>query len=390
MSELIIPAGIRLDKKDALSRVLDSFWGMGLTEVGLDVSPVQALRNATAYSCVRIICETVAQMPVHAFERGPNGEKHRDQSSFLHRLFTRSTNPWTTPVTFKMEMQLDVLLYGAAYALIQRQSDGTPHYLQQLPARAVRVEEDRVTMEPRYVVTLTEGGTRTYRYDQILHLRPLGGMAPIQQCREAIGLALAQELELSKTLSKGQRPSGVLTFENAMTDVAIDRAVKQFAHLGESKGTAILDGAARYHALDIAPVDAQYLEMRRHQVAEIARAFRIPLNMLQELERVTHQNAEEMGRQFLTYTMTPWLTIWESEIALKLTPEDGSTFVEFVTDSVAKADLAARMEAHSRAVTNGIRSPNEVRQLENLPPYPGGDQFRLPMNTEAVGNETQT
>jgi HK97 family phage portal protein len=164
-----------------------------------------------------------------------------------------------------------------------------------------------------------------------------------QQCREAIGLALAQEAELVKLIESGMRPTGVLTFESAMSNDAIERAQVQFNALKKVKGTAILDGNAKYHPLGMSGVDMQFLEMRRHQVAEIARAFRVPLNMLQELERITHQNAEQLGRQFLQFTMLPWLTMWEHEL-----------------------------------------NPNEVRQMENRAPYAGGDDFLRPLNMEAA------
>jgi HK97 family phage portal protein len=110
--------------------------------------------------------------------------------------------------------------------------------------------------------------------------------------------------------------------------------------------------------------------------------------MLQELERTTHNNAEHLGRQFLTFTLMPWLKLWEGAIRRSLlTPaEREAYFAEFLTDDLARADLAARFEAYAKAVTNGLLSPNEVRAAENRPPYRGGDEFRRPMNTEAPGD----
>lgn len=154
---------------------------------------------------------------------------------------------------------------------------------------------------------------------------------------------------------------------------------------GENAGrTLILEDGMDFAPLEFTAVDMQFLELRRHQVAEIARVFRIPLHLLQELERATHNNAEAMGQQFLSLTLLPWLKIWEAGIRRALlTPEERKVYsAEFLTDDLARADLAARFAAYAQAVTNGLLSPNEIRASENRTPYPGGDQFRLPLNTE--------
>ncbi|AWM88630.1 phage portal protein [Microvirga sp. 17 mud 1-3] len=158
------------------------------------------------------------------------------------------------------------------------------------------------------------------------------------------------------------------------------------AHAGgpNSGRTLILEDGMDFQALQFTSVDLQFLELRRHQIAEIARGFRIPLHLLQELERATHNNAESMGQQFLSLTVLPWLKLWEGAISRSLltAEERRDYYAEFLADDLARADLAARFEAYAKAVTNGILNPNEVRTAENRAPYPGGDQFRLPMNTE--------
>ncbi len=379
-----------IEQKKAGS-VFDMLWPSQPTKAGLVVTPELALQQSTVFACVRTITETVGQIPLHAYVRNADGSVERDRASAFHRMFTKAPNDWTTAYDFRVSMQADVLLHGGAFALIQRDGADNPRFLRQLPARSVHMEENNITGEPRYRVTLSEGGNRIYRHRDILHIKGLMGLAITTQIKEAIGLALQQETELAQSLSSGQRPAGILAFENAMTDDAISRAQKQFQSLGKNKGTAVVDGSAKYHPLGIAHADMQFLELRRHQVAEIARAFRVPLHMLQELERITHQNAEQLGRQFLQFTMMPWLKAWEQEINLKLMPEDGSAYAEFLTDDIAKADLAARMEAFAKAVTTGILSPNEVRAMENRSPYPGGDEFLRPLNMEGADNaETES
>lgn len=217
---------------------------------------------------------------------------------------------------------------------------------------------------------------------------PYIGLSPILQAKEAIGLALAMEEHGARIFGAGARPGGVFKYAKTLGPEAMKRLRDSFnsAHAGgENAGkTLILEDGMDFTPLQFNSVDLQFLELRRHQVAEIARVFRIPLHLLQELERATHNNAESMGQQFLSLTLLPWLKMWEGAIrrALLTAEERPEYYAEFLTDDLARADLAARFDAYAKAVTNGLLSPNEVRAAENRSPYPGGDQFRLPLNTE--------
>jgi HK97 family phage portal protein len=146
----------------------------------------------------------------------------------------------------------------------------------------------------------------------------------------------------------------------------------------------LLEEGTDFERLTFNSVDLQMLELRRFQVAEIARALRIPLHLLGDWERATWSNAETAGRQFLSFTLLPWLELWQQAIARSLLgPGERATYyAEFLTDDLVRADISARFEAYAKAVSNGILSANEVRSMENRPPLPGGDDLRVPMNSE--------
>jgi hypothetical protein len=49
-----------------------------------------------------------------------------------------------------------------------------------------------------------------------------------------------------------------------------------------------------------------------------------------------------------------------------------------------RGDQKARAEFYQSALLNGWMCPNEVRREESLPPIPGGDVFRAPVNTAPI------
>jgi HK97 family phage portal protein len=367
---------------------------------GVPVTPASAMRCPTVYAAVKVLAESVAQLPLHLYRRTVNGGKERATDHPLAELLHDAPNDWTTAAEFRLDMQTSLLLHGNAFAYIGR-SGGQISELVQIPSHAVTVLTDPLTMEPTYRLTGADGAVRDLAREEVFHLRTVGiepniGLSPIIQARDAIGLAIAMEQHASRLFAQGARPSGVFKYAKTLGAEALKRLRDSFnaAHAGgENSGkTMILEDGMEFEPIQFTAVDMQFLELRRHQVAEIARVFRVPLHLLQELERATHHNAESMGRQFLSLTLLPWLKMWEGGIkrALLTSEERATHYAEFLTDDLARADLAARFQAYAQAVTNGLMSPNEVRAAENRPPYRGGDQFRLPLNTEDAGGTDGT
>lgn len=369
---------------------LDSIFGIQRGPTGMSVTPENALRSPVAYACVAVLSQAVAQLPLHLYRRTGSGGKERATDHPLHALLSDQPNDWSSAFEFRQSMMSAVLRYDqGAFAFINRVG-GEIVELVHIPSPAVSVETDPYTREPLYRITERDGQVRTFDRTEIFHLRAMDGVAPLSAAREAIATSLVMERHASKLFGKGARPSGVLTLPKGLSAEATKRAAASWnrAHGGgDGGGTAFLEDGTNWTQLQFSSVDAQFLELRGQQVVEIARPFRIPPPLLQDLGRATWSNTEELGRQFLSMALLPWLKQWEGAIRRSLlTREERETyFAEFLVDDLVRADLAARMAAYAQAITNGVINPNEARAMENRPPYAGGDEFRLPMNTETPG-----
>lgn len=368
---------------------LEQIFGLNRGYSNVTVTPDTAMRCAAAYGCIRVIADAVGQLPLVAYKRTANGGKDRATDHPLYALLHDQPNEWTSAFEFKARMQSAALRWDqGAFAYIGRVG-GEIVELVQLDSAQVGVSKDPLTREPIYTVTDSRGRKRVYDRTEILHLRAPDDVAPLTAAREAIGLSIQLERHGSKLFSRGARPSGLLTLPKGLSADAMKRAAAAWnkAHGGDGGGgTAVLEEGTTWAQLQFNSVDSQFLELRQHQLVEICRPFRVPPPLVQDLGRATWANAEELGRQFLTLTLAPWLAAWEGALRRLLSADERADIViEFMTDAIARADMAARMEAYAKAITNGILSPNEVRAAENRPPYAGGDEFRRPMNTEAPG-----
>ena len=217
----------------------------------------------------------------------------------------------------------------------------------------------------------------------------LNGWGLVNEGREVIALAIALERYAARLMGNGARPSGLLSLKGkpGPADLTKAHTAWQLAHGGaKSGGTAVLPVEAIWQALQFTSVDAQFIEMRKFAINEIARLFRVPPHMLFEMDRATWSNVEQMGAEFLTYTLMVWIRRWENEIMLKLfTPEERKQYVaEFQTDQFARPDYLALIEALGKAVASRIFNPNDARAMIGKPPYAGGEKYENPNTTTAV------
>ena len=377
---------------------LFDLFGASPAASGVSVTPQNAMKCAAVRCAVLAISEAIGQLPVHVYKRDADGTKERDTAHPAFKLLHDQANDWTAASDMREQLARDALLFGNGYGFINF-VDGKPYEITRLDPASVTVELDLNTGEPIYKLTQGRGGQRTIARQNLIHIRAPGingttGESPVLQAREAIGLSLVMEGHAARLFGNGARPSGILAAKESMSAEALMRAKAIFEAThgnGKSGGTALIPADVQWSPVVLSSVDAQFMELRKFAIAEISRAFRVPPVLLMDYERQTWANAEEGGRQFVTYSLMPWIKRFEGEFRLKLfRPEEREThFAEFLTDDLLRADYATRMDGYSKAISARILNPNEVRAAENRAPYEGGDAYQNPntTTTEAPAND---
>ncbi len=357
------------------------------TAAGILVSPMNALRYPAVALGYNIRCETLATLALKVYRREADTSVEATDHP-LFKLLNKRPNAWTSSTHFIAQLEGDAIMHGAGFAFANR-VNGDIVELIRLDPLCVTVLYDAVTLEPSYRVTLQDGSTRSYGWQDILHIPAMAnGQSPIKLAREAIGLAIALERHAAKILGNGARPSGIFKSKKKLSDVAYERLKKSWNanHNGEnSGGTVILEEDGDFVPLTFSSVDIQYMAMRQFQILEICRALEIPPTLMFELGRATYNNSETLGQSFLTFTILGRVKTWEGAIARLLTEEEQAEyFAEFSTDTLVRADLAARYAAFAQACGGPWLTPDEVRSLDNHAPTPGGDTLRPPANAAGV------
>ena len=355
-------------------------FGIAPSASGVTVTAASAMRVPSVRRAVSLIAESVATLPFKTYAENKEAAKDHPSYALVHDW----ANDWTSAEELRELLTADALLTGQGFAQVVR-VEGRPVELHRMDPGAVSIEYDDFG-EPSYRVQLQTGGNAILAHHDVLHIQGLRGVSPVVLAREAIGLCIAAEQHLASFYQKGGRPGVILKHEKFLEETSKRKIIQQWhATHGEKNagGIGILDENMQLEVVSSSHVDAQFLENRLEQIREIARAFNVPPALLYETSRATWSNFEQSHRDFITNTIRPWLARWQAAYsrALLAPDERGHLSIEAVTNDFESADLASRATIYSQFRASGIRSVNEIRALENLPPIAGGDTYENPFTT---------
>lgn len=362
-------------------------FGVRPTFSGLNVSGNSALYVPAVLQAVRLISENIGTLPCKVYRKTAGGKETAEDHS-AYRLVHRRANEWTGAGELRTVLTADALMLGNGFAKVVRFEDGRPFELHRLKPGKVTILEDDVTGAPVYRVQ-EAGGTRDYPHTEILHVPSFLGTSPITFGKEGIGLAAILERHGAQFFGSGARPTGIISNDKPQGGEAGAQAVgnirKSFREWQKaaSGDPLILDAGWKYDQPAMTSTDAQFIENRTFQLAEIARVFGVPPHLLFDLGRATWSNTEQMGASFLQLCLRPWLDRWQDAMTTVLLSEDEQDdhYFEFVTADLERADAAGRAEIYAKLIAARVYTPNEVRAKENLPPLPGGDDLANPYIT---------
>lgn len=337
---------------------------------GENVTEETALEVAAVLSCVSLLADSVASLPMRAIEQTGATNTRVATPPFL-------LNPAPTVTQYELIHMVvsSLALHGNAYLWLDY-AGGTGG----MPVQVVPLHPDNVN------VTIT-GNDRTYTVagqnvdaNQIMHLRwftppqAARGISPLHQQRNTIGSALAVERHVSQWYGEGGTPSSVLEVDGDITVEAakVLQATWETQHRRRRR-PAVLSGGVKWKPISASAADMELNASREYAVAEIARVFRIPAHMIgAKSASQTYTNNEQAGLNFLTFTLLPWLRRIEAAFS-ELMPQPQR--VEFDTSAFLRADTINRFRAHQLGITSGFLTPNEARHVEGMEPYEGGNEF---------------
>lgn len=341
-----------------------------LSAAGERVDEYTALGVSTVLSCVALLADSVASMPLQCWQL-VNGEREQvDMPSVLAK-------PDDDMSTFDLVHQVmaSTALHGNGYLYIVRDRFGDPVQVIPLHPYQMQVLPTKNMTARRYLHVGNEIAT-----GDMIHVRwftppqSLVGISPINQQRTIIGLGLAMDRHLAQWYGDGATPSSVLETDGKMSPDAaqILRDTWEDTHRRRRRPAVLTDGL-KWRPISASAADMELIATRDALVGEIARIFRIPSYLLGiKGDGQTYANVEQASINFLVHTVGPWIRRIETALS-RVLPE--GTFCSFDTTALLRSDALTRHKIYQLAIASGILSPNEARSLEGLAPYDGGNGY---------------
>lgn len=373
---------------------LISAFGGATVSSGVTVSADTALNSTAVFASVERLSRTVAALPFLVYRRLPGGGKERAPKHPNWRLLHDQGNEEMTALELRQFQMASLLLRGNSYTY--KELNGAGQVIGLWPLRSDRVDVKREKGKLIYTWSPSTASPRTFFRDEIHHIRGLStngitGLSPISLARESIGLGLAAEEFAARFYDNSSEPRGLLRHPGKLDEPGLKRLQESWeaAHqpLSHKHKTAVLEEGMDWAKTGVDPRDSQLLESRKFQVRDAARIFGIQPHLIADLDNATFTNIESQGIEFVVYTLNYWLRSFEQTVARDLfTPQDREThFAEFLVDALLRGDVATRGEFYMKLFQMGAISPNEIRGLENMNPYDGGNERYVQLNMVPVG-----
>ncbi|MDD2870332.1 phage portal protein [Neomegalonema sp.] len=373
---------------------LDLGWGRASLSGLPRVDERAALAHGTVYTCVNVIAQDLAKVPLILYRRLPKGGKARVSDHPAARLMAQGDAAYGVPASvIRYGLQWALGLRGNAFAWIRRNGRGEVIGLDP-------IHNDRITLlkngrERFYEFEDGAGVQRRVSWRDLLHLRSGAedgwtGRSPIEMAADTLAVALGAQSFAGRHITGRGVIRGVVEHPDWFQD---DEDAERFALRirktlddPEANGIPILPYGMSYKSVGMSPADAQLLEQRRFDREQIAGVYRVPPAKAGIFEHGLRANVEQQAIDYVTDCLLGWARLNEDHFNLYLLTEEerADLHFEYLFDGLMRATTRDRTESLLRATGGPFLTRNEARALENRAPIPGADDLLPPSNMAAL------
>lgn len=355
-----------------------------------------ALCVATVYRCVKILSESVANLPMQ-YMRKKDGIYVEDSDSRLAYLLNVQPDEAISAFDFKALLVQQVLLDGNAYIV--------PVY------SPVTMEIDRLalcgrgtvshdTINDTYTICDTVNGIYgTYSEDEVIHVKGMTtydskrGVSVLTFARLTLDIAAVGDAETYNRFANGGNVRGIVSNDTSVRgfgeyqDKELEKTAEnlddRFQH-GER--IVSLPGQVDFKQISLSSTDMQFLESRKFTVRDICRFFGVHPSFVFDDTSNNYKSAEMANVAFLSNTLQPLLRKIENEFQRKLfsASQYGKRKIQFDRRDLYACDLESKAKYQADTIAAGIYTVNEWRREENKPAVAEGDTVLVSANLKSI------
>lgn len=344
--------------------VADVPWSHG----GVSLAPSsveQSLRLIPLYAAVAGIADSIATLPLHAYQNLGAGIRQPVEKT---PALVKDPGVVGSRVDWLVQAITSLLLRGNAYGLI------VDHDRAMWPTKILWLNPASITVDETNVVPVYRSHGKVIPNDQIVHIPAfvlpgsIVGLSPLSLFRMQITKGLTAERYATDFFDRGIMPPGVLRNKaKVLEEGAAEVAKRRFKASVQGRDIFVTGNDWDWQALTVPQDDAVFLETIKATATQIAAMYRVPPEDIggETGSSMTYQTLEMNEIKRAQRALLPWTARLEAALN-RLIPDP--VYVKFNLDAVARADLKTRMQAHEIALRSGLETNDEGRAMEERPP----------------------
>lgn len=369
------------------------------------------LREVTYYTCMKIMSETMGKLPVKLYKEEKGKGRTRADPDDLSEILTVRPNPHMTPSVFMATLENNRNHFGNGYAWIQRSGR---NMVKRKGLWIMQGDCTSVVMDDKGV--FGDEGSIYYQYNDplsgelylfperdVIHVKTSMSMdgytgIPVREMlSETIDGAKASQKYMDRLYKQGMTASMALQYSTELEKGRVEKLQKKYEKYlsGPSNAGKVVPVpiGLQLQPLNYKLTDAQFFELKKYTALQIAGAFGVKPNQINNYEKSSYANSEMQQLSFLVDTMLYPLKQYEEEFTYKLltsVERQKGKICKINEKAILRTDSKSQMEQLVAAVQNGIYMTNEAREMLDKPHVEGGDRLLMNGNfipIEQAGNQ---
>lgn len=340
---------------------------------GMPVSYDASLTLSAFYRAVVIKSGILSTLPYKLYKKTSTGRVEVKPSEHpVARMFSKKVNSKLTKVVFLERAMGQYDIRGNHYALIVENGIGRAEELIYLSVDEVTPFETRDGIAYK-----VEGIQDAVPARRMIHVPNFEGKSVLQKAQEDFELQMNTRNYGSKFFQGNGKPLGLFIPKGTVTAAQRADMVNAYNAAKARNSDVALPQGWDYKELSVAPAEAEFLGTSQAGVANISRWTGVPLHKLADMSAATRNNVEQTALEFIQDTMYPIGAKFENEHNTKLLslPSEEDMYLEFNWDAYIRTDTVTKAEAFSKYVQNALKTPAEIRELNNDPFIEGSDKL---------------
>lgn len=356
--------------------------------------------EVTYFTCLKMLSETLAKMPVKYYQKTDRGIVEAEQTE-TSKLLTKRPNPFMTPTVFWNTVEMNRNHYGNAYVymrkkFIRKRYGGEFHIIDLwvMQSNCVQIVVDDAGIFAGvgrlwYVYADPTSGRRyVFSTDEVMHFKTsfsfdgITGL-PVQQIlKDTVSGASASQDFMNKMYESGLTAKATLEYTGELNEGAKEALRKSFEEFGsgaKNVGKILpVPLGMKLTPLDIKLTDSQFFELKKYTALQIAAAFGVKPNQINDYSKSSYANSELQQLSFYVDTELFIIKQYEEEINYKMTTEeeqDSGFYYKYNEKVLFRTDSKTQMSYLKEGVGGSIIMPNEARRKLDMPDAEGGDEL---------------